>query len=83
MSYGKVFLGLLTGTAIGATLGILFAPDKGSATRKKIGKKKDEYSEALETNFNRVVDNVSKKFEATAEDANRFANKAKHKVDQI
>ena len=32
----KTILGILAGTAIGATLGILFAPDKGSNTRKKL-----------------------------------------------
>lgn len=36
MSSGKLFLGILAGIATGATLGILFAPEKGSTTRKKL-----------------------------------------------
>lgn len=36
MSSGKIILGTLAGIAIGTTLGILFAPEKGCVTRKKI-----------------------------------------------
>lgn len=62
MNTGKVLLGVLAGVAVGATLGILFAPDKGSSTRKKISKKKDDYVEELEDHFNEFVDGISSKF---------------------
>lgn len=62
MGSGKVLLGVLAGVAVGATLGILFAPDKGSATRKKISKKGDEYTEELKEKFNEFLDSISEKF---------------------
>ena len=36
MKTGKVLLGLLAGIATGALMGILFAPEKGEVTRKRI-----------------------------------------------
>lgn len=39
MKTNKTVIGILGGVAVGATLGILFAPDKGSNTRKKPSKK--------------------------------------------
>ena len=39
MGAGKVFASVLAGAAAGAVLGILFAPDKGTETRRKIAEK--------------------------------------------
>ena len=39
MKSSNVLLGIVGGLAAGAVLGVLFAPDKGTNTRKKIAKK--------------------------------------------
>lgn len=63
MSTGKVLLGLLAGVAAGALLGILFAPDKGSVTRKKLTKKGDEFADEMKERFDEFLDSMSEKFE--------------------
>ncbi|MCK9399772.1 MAG: YtxH domain-containing protein [Bacteroidales bacterium] len=63
MSSGKVLLGVLAGVAAGAFLGILFAPGKGSDTRKKISKKGEDFADSLKEKFNEFLDSNSAKFE--------------------
>jgi len=63
MNSGKVLLGVLAGVATGALIGVLFAPDKGSVTRKKISKKSDDYADALKEKFDEFLDNISDKVE--------------------
>lgn len=82
MSTGKVLLGLLAGVAAGAALGILFAPDKGSSTRRKISKNKDDLADMLEGKFDEFIDGVSKKFETVKEEAIHMAKKAKRKLEE-
>jgi gas vesicle protein len=36
---GKILTGIAAGAAAGVVLGVLFAPDKGSETRRKISEK--------------------------------------------
>lgn len=47
MSNGKIILGALAGLAVGSIIGILFAPEKGSRTRRKIMDKGEDYVDNL------------------------------------
>jgi len=45
-------LGLLAGLAAGAVLGILFAPEKGTETRRKIAEKGEDYVDEIKKMMN-------------------------------
>jgi gas vesicle protein len=56
MNTGKAFLGVLVGITAGAALGILFAPQKGSNTRKKIVRKGEDLVDTLDEKINEKFD---------------------------
>ena len=61
---GNTLLALLTGAAIGAGIGILYAPDKGTKTRKKIKKKAMETTDDLTSRISHAKEELTKTAEA-------------------
>jgi gas vesicle protein len=80
MSYGKLVSGVLIGAAAGAILGILFAPDKGSETRRKISKKTGDLTDDLKGRFNELVDGIADKYGDLKEGSEKLLEKGKEKL---
>ena len=74
MNSSKVLLGVLGGIAAGAIAGILFAPAKGSKTRKRIMKKGRNYSDDLKNKFEELYENVTDKYENILSDAKEMVS---------
>jgi gas vesicle protein len=71
----KILAAVATGFAAGALLGILFAPDKGSETRRKINKKSKKFAADVNNKirkgkekFNDLKADVERKVKETVEE---------------
>ena len=56
---GKIIGAALIGVAIGGVLGILFAPDKGSETRKKLLAKGEDLKDLIQDKIAGVIDQIN------------------------
>jgi gas vesicle protein len=82
MKSGKVLLGVLAGAAVGAIAGILFAPDKGSRTRKQIVDKGEDYADGLKEKYDEMTAVLSKKYNNAIEEVDALVAKGKNKYNQ-
>ena len=81
MEKSKVALGILAGLATGTILGILFAPEKGTDTRKKIANKSKDSLEDLKAKYNDVIDSLTSKLEAVKRQGYDLYNDGKDVAD--
>lgn len=64
MKAGKLILGILTGAAAGAAAGLLFAPKKGTETRRSINDTTDNYLREAKSRINEFADSLNHKVES-------------------
>lgn len=81
MNSGKLLLGVVAGLAAGALVGILFAPEKGTETRRKIAKKGENYVDEIKVKFNELIDDLSKKMDGVKNKAEEMVDEAKSKLE--
>jgi gas vesicle protein len=80
MSKKNTLLALIGGLAVGAIAGVLLAPQKGSATRKKFAKKGSDFVDDVKDKFSEIKDNIAERFESAEEEAKHYAKKGSHKI---
>lgn len=64
----KVLLGALVGVTVGTLAGILFAPAKGSKTRKRIVNKVDNYKNDFKSKIEDFANSISEQYDTILDD---------------
>ena len=81
MKIGKIVVGALSGIATGAILGVLFSPNKGSDTRRKIAKKSSDTVHDVKNKITHLMDGLAEKFEDEKEEIAEAYGRVKTKVE--
>lgn len=83
MNSGKVLLSVLAGAAAGALVGILFAPHRGTVTRKKIARQSGAYADSVKEKLSEIVDSITEKLEKVKGEVTDYAEQKMHKTENL
>lgn len=81
MNNQKMLLGLFAGVAVGAAMGILFAPEKGTDMRKKISSKGNDYKNNLRDKFGNLVESATGTVESVKSKINEYTGHSSNDSD--
>lgn len=81
MKPNKIALGVLGGIATGALLGILFAPAKGSKTRKRIINKTSDYADEIKDKFENLSGTIKNNYEKMFQEGKNLIADGESKYD--
>ena len=83
MKTSSIIISTLIASAAGVAIGMLYAPQKGSRTRRKISEKNHQYSDYLSDKFYDLVDSVSHPLESIEDEAKRLVKKANKNAKKL
>ncbi len=83
MSTGKIIAGIAAGIAAGTVLGILFAPDKGTDTRKKIAQKVTDFSDGFKSKVKSLLAEVEDEYNNAKDVAHEVMEDGKEKASDL
>jgi gas vesicle protein len=82
MKTRQLLVGALIGLTAGAVIGILFAPKKGSVTRRFISQKGNVYVDDLKERFNESLKTVNQKIDSLKDEVKSMVKKGLIKTDE-
>jgi gas vesicle protein len=77
MTSGKALLGVVSGAAAGAVLGLLFAPAKDLMTRKKAARNSAHYAEVAREMFGEYIDVLADEYSTVKKGAANLVDRAR------
>ncbi|MCF0059700.1 YtxH domain-containing protein [Dyadobacter sp. CY356] len=83
MVNSKVFWGIVTAAAAGAVIGLLFAPEEGTQTRKKIKKKTNSLASELIDALEKSKQKAGETAEDLKEKGEEYKNEFKDKAEEV